>query len=221
MIFLKSFGIFLNSEKGRTRLALYFGLFFNIAVILFKTFTGIAYRSVWFGAMAVYYFLLSVIKFLIIRTDRKLKWIEDRETALLRSLHTFRRCGALLIVLNLIMTVVILIIVKYDKKAEYGGFVLWVFGIYTVIRSVVSAINVKNLPHTRDPLIAASRHLGISVTMMSIFSLCTVLFDMFCEDEETRRFFIAMIGAVVSVSVMTLAIRMIITSTRKIRDIGQ
>ena len=210
MIFLKAFGIFLNSPKGRTRFALYFGLFFNIAVILFKTFTGIAYRSVWFGAMAVYYFLLSLIKFLIIRTDRKLREIGDREAAYTRSLHTFRRCGGLLIILNLIMTVIILIIIKYDKKAEYSGFVLWVFGVYTLVRSVVSAVNLRNLRHIRDPLISASKYLGISVTLMSIFSLCTVLFDMFCESEQTRQFLIALVGAAVSVSVMTLAIRMII-----------
>ncbi len=219
MIFLKSITLILHSAEWRARVGLYFGLIFNIIYAAFKLITGIVYGTLWFYAAAVYYLLLCWVKFLLIRTDRKLKGKTDRKFILLWSLRSYKRCGHLLMLLNLSMTAIILIIIKYDKTAEYSDLILWAFGAYTLTRLVLSAVDIKKLHHTLDPLLSASKHLGMSVTLMSMFSLITALLDRFCENEELRVFIKGAVGIAVSITVVIIALSMIIYSSRRIRKL--
>ena len=53
---------YIKDMKRRTELFLRLGLAVNIGYALFNVFTGVFYRSVWFGAVAVYYIMLCFIK---------------------------------------------------------------------------------------------------------------------------------------------------------------
>ncbi len=67
-------GKILDDVRFRTELSLYWGLLINFLYIGMKLFSGIYYRSVWFIALAGYYILLAVMRFILLhreKTERK------------------------------------------------------------------------------------------------------------------------------------------------------
>ncbi len=216
---MRSITLILHSAEWRARVALYLGLGFNVIYAIFKLITGIVYGTVWFYAAAVYYLLLCTIKFMLIKTDRRVRGKKDRKSVLIWSLRSYKRCGALLMLLNISMAATVIIILKYEKTALYSNLVLSVFGLYTLARIVFSAIDLKRLHKTLDPLLAASKHLGVSVTLMSMFSLTTALLDRFCEDRSIRALINGIVGGAVSVAVIIIALSMIIYSSGRLRKL--
>ncbi len=199
-------------------MGLYFGFCFNIVYAVFKLATGIIYKSVWFGAVALYYILLCTIKFLLIRTDLRLKNQMNKKSVRIKALISYKRCGKLLMLLNLSMAVIVIIIIKYDKVALYSGYIIWIFGGYTLYRVITAIIDARRIRHIDDPLLSASKSLNMSVAMMSMFSLQTALLDRFCNDSVLRRTLNSIVGFAVCIIVIIIAVTMIVRANRKLNS---
>lgn len=58
---------YLTDVSFKTHVSLYLSLGINLLFVAMKLFYGIRYRSVWFGTLAVYYIMLAVMRFLLLR----------------------------------------------------------------------------------------------------------------------------------------------------------
>ena len=94
---------YIKDIKKRTELFLRLGLAVNIGYALFNVFTGVFYRSVWFGSVAVYYIMLCFIKFFLLN-----KGFDNRGTKEYGDLLT---CGIMLLILSVAVTVIIYIMI--------------------------------------------------------------------------------------------------------------
>ena len=213
---MKAVNIFLNSEKGRARYILWFGFFFNLIYSVWGFFTGVFYRSAWMLSVAVYYILLCLLKFFMIRADLRFRESDKGAKARLRAFECYKRCGYLLGLLSITMVGIVIFIISRDESAKYSGVVFWIMGGYTAIRLGVSFYNLFRLKNIDDPLLSASKSLGISVTLMSVFSLTTALLARFCADTAVRRSIIASVGFSVSVAVIMVAAYMISRGRKKL-----
>lgn len=61
-----------------TEIALYPGFCINVLYVIFKTATGIYYRSAWFISLGVYYMALAIMRFLLIHYIRFKKGTSDK-----------------------------------------------------------------------------------------------------------------------------------------------
>lgn len=61
---------YLREGMFRTEISLYPGLLINLFYAGIKLFSGVCYRSVWFGTLAVYYILLAVMRFSLLHHVR-------------------------------------------------------------------------------------------------------------------------------------------------------
>lgn len=61
---------YLRESIFRAEISLYPGLLINLFYAGIKLFSGICYRSVWFGTLAVYYILLAVMRFSLLHHVR-------------------------------------------------------------------------------------------------------------------------------------------------------
>ena len=172
---MKAVNIFLNSEKGRARYILWFGFFFNLIYSVWGFFTGVFYRSAWMLSVAVYYILLCLLKFFMIRADLRFRESDKGAKARLRAFESYKRCGYLLGLLSITMVGIVIFIISRDESAKYSGVVFWIMGGYTAIRLGVSFYNLFRLKNIDDPLLSASKSLGISVTLMSVSTYSDIL----------------------------------------------
>jgi hypothetical protein len=88
---------YVNDRELRATISLYQGLVVNLLFAAFYVFSSGRYASLWFGALAAYYIILSVMRFILLRSVRKAMPRENQ-------FRTYRACGGLMFVLNLGMT---------------------------------------------------------------------------------------------------------------------
>lgn len=84
------------------------GLCVNLCFAACKLYAGIRFRSPWFGAAAVYYTVLSTMRFAVLRGVRNAPPAGPSAAPVrqMRGLRVYRRCGVLMFALNLAMTAI-------------------------------------------------------------------------------------------------------------------
>ena len=83
------------------QLGLYTGLGINLAFVVFKFATGVYYRSLWLGAVAVYYLMLSIIRFYVLKSRKQIRELSDEKEKAQRERTGCRTCGWLLLILDI------------------------------------------------------------------------------------------------------------------------
>ncbi len=197
----------------RTEFFLRAGLIINSVYTLFGIFTGLFYRSVWFAGTAVYYILLCILKFYLLRQGFGIR--KGRSAALL----TGRNCGRLLLLLNAVMLVLIYRTVEQNKGYDYSDTVLVGATVYTFVR-LFAAVGDRLLfsGNIKDPTVFAARTLSLTVAMMAIFSLQVTLLDRLGTDNGLRRGLNIITGAVVGISAIVMALRLIFEAEKNLDE---
>lgn len=204
---------YLSEQEYRARIALYKGLFINSAYIILKAAMGIYYRSAWFGAVAVYYIVLSSIRFFLIHSDRKSLTTEQ-------ALRCYRSTGISMLLLNIAMAGMIIQMVWHDKGYSYPGFIIYASAAYTfyvVITAIINAIKF----HKHNPILAATKMLNFIAALMSLFALQTAMLTQFDNDRGFRVIMNMYTGAAVALLTIGIAVFMVIrgnSALKKIRE---
>ena len=200
--FLIQFAPFLEKHikdiKKRTKLLLRIGLIFNIGYAIFNIFTGVFYRSVWFGAVAVYYIMVCFIKFFLIK-----KGFNKRGRKEYSDLFT---CGIMLLILSVSITAIVYIMIWQGKAYKYGKFIIFVSAAYAVFRIFTAAFDTVRLKHLKSPTLYAAKALSLSVALMSLFSLQFSVLLFSGLDESARYILNVISGSVVGVLTTTIAL---------------
>ena len=84
---------FFYDVRFRSDVLLYQGLLINLLYIGMKVFSGIYYRSVWFMALACYYFLLAMMRLMLLRRKKGRPGRTPREIELRRC----KLCGIVML----------------------------------------------------------------------------------------------------------------------------
>lgn len=207
---------YLSEADLRARISIHTGTVINITFAIFKLLAGIYYNSTWFIAVAVYYAVLSVIRFILIRRDRKTSKLSNNQT--LMQWKTYRLCGILLMLLNMTMTGMVFQIIWQNKGFAYPGFVIYVIAAYTFYRLTITIVRLVKKKQS-NPILLGAKALDLSISLMSLFSLQTAMFNSFGADtsEETLRIMNSFTGGTVCFAVILIAIIMIIKSAKKIK----
>ena len=99
----------------------------NVIYAVMKFTFGLRYHSVWFGTLAVYYFLLAVMRFLLLHHANRKGFGTDRSGELQR----YRLCGMILMVMN---------VVKYRK---YRSPVMSAAKVVSLAATLVSMLSLE------------------------------------------------------------------------------
>ena len=99
----------------------------NVIYAVMKFTFGLRYHSVWFGTLAVYYFLLAVMRFLLLHHANRKGFGTDRSGELQR----YRLCGMILMVMN---------VVKYRK---YRSPVMSAAKVVSLAAALVSMLSLE------------------------------------------------------------------------------
>ena len=212
---------YLTERELRARVSLYSGTVINFVYAVFKLVTGIVFRSVWFGAVAVYYMVLGLIRFLLVKGDRRIIQLDTEENRYLNEWKSYRACGWLLLVLNATMTGMVFQMIWQNKSYTYPGFVIYASAAYTFYRLTMAVIQMVKVRKSNSPLFSAAKALDLSAALMAIFALQTAMFTSFGAEttEEMRMTMNAATGGCVCLAVVCIAVYMILRSWKAIKVI--
>lgn len=209
---------FFSDVRFRTEISLYQGLFINSLYIGIKLFSGIRYRSVWFISLAVYYVLLAVMRFILLRRGGRKMSAAPMETELRR----YRTCGIVLLLMNQALTGIVTFMVYQNRGFDYPGLLIYAMATYSFYSVITAVINLARFRKHGSPVLSAAKVINLVAAMVSILSLETAMLTQFGGDDapEFRWIMTAATGGGVCTIVIGMAIYMIWNATQQLRRLA-
>ena len=206
---------YLSDVEFKTKVSLYQGLFINLLFVAFKFTMSLVYRSFWFGAVAVYYIILSVIRFVLLRNERKISSKESKRERFAHGVRTYRFCGCLMLILNTTMAGMIFQMIWQNKGYQYPWMIVYASATYTFYSMITAIINLVKYRKMDNPVLSAAKMLGFAGALMSILTLQTAMLAEFGNGyDDFRQIMNTATGFGVSTIVFGMAIFMIVRANK-------
>lgn len=198
----------------RLHLSLHLSLWGNLAYAVMKLFFGVYYRSVWFGTFGVYYTLLTIMRFLLLRHVKKNAFGKE----LVSELKRYRLCGIILIPMNIALSGVVVLAVNQNKGFEYMGYLIYVVAMYAFYAVAAAVINLIKYRKYQSPVMSAAKVVSLASALVSVLSLETAMLSQFGDSDDLafRQVMVTATGAGICAVILGTAIFMIVYATKRL-----
>ena len=199
----------------RTNISLSVSFVINMLFAGINLWSWYILESYWFMVLAVYYVIMAVMRFLLVRYVR----IQKIGTNILKEWKRSRICAYILLLINLSLSGAVLMILYQHRGYDYPGIMIYVMALYTFYALTVSIVDIVKYRKMESPVMVAAKIVSLSAALVSMLNLETAMFAQFGGDmaPEHQRIFIILTGAGVSITVVTLAVILIVRATKEIR----
>ena len=173
--------------------------------------------SYWFMVLAVYYVIMAVMRYLLVRYVR----IQKIGTSILGEWKRSRICAYILLLINLSLSGAVLMILYQSKGYDYPGIMIYVMAMYTFYSTIHAIVDIVKYRTLGSPVMSTAKIVSLSGALVSMLNLETAMFAQFGTDmaPEHQRIFIILTGAGVSITVVTLSVILIVNANKAIRRI--
>lgn len=210
---------YLTDIPFKAHVSLYLSLGINLFFVAMKLFYGVYYRSVWFGTLAVYYIMLAVMRFLLLRHVKRNAIGKE----LLLELRQYRLCGVILLLMNIALSGVVILVVRKNESFNYTGYLIYVVAMYAFYNMISAIRDVVKYRKYNSPVMSASKAIKLATALVSMLSLETAMLMQFDTGENPpafRRMMTAATGGCVCVIVLVMAVFMIVWSTKRLKKLS-
>ncbi len=212
---------YLENYSFKTIVGATLSLIINLGFVAFNSVFAFLSNSVWYGASAVYYFLLCLLKGGLFFADNKLqkKANNDENIILNGQLKNYRICGIAILILELAMTGVVTLMILRQSPTQYSDIIAITLAAYTFYKITFSIINVVKARAHNNPQIQSFRNIGLAETAVSLVSLQLALVSTFSDGATDMTILNAIVGFAACAFTIALGIYMIIKATMKLKKL--
>ena len=199
----------------KTHVTLYRSLFINLIYVIVNAVSAILYSTYWFAIFAIYYAIMAIMRFLLVRYVGR----NQIGTSRLGELKRSRLCAYILMTVNLALSGAVLMMVYYNRGFEYQGVLIYVMAMYTFYITAMAIKDMVKYRKYQSPVMSMSKIIQMAASLFSMLFLETAMFSQFGADtsHKLKQYMIMATGAVISVIVVIMAVYMIVRSTKEIR----
>ena len=205
---------YMTDRVFRTQLSLHLSLGISLAYVGINLWSWHMLHSWWFMILAVYYGIMAVMRFLLVRYVRKNAIGESLRDEWKRA----RSCAYILLLVNLCLSGAVLMILYQSKGYDYPGIMIYVMALFTFYSTVHAIVDMVKYRKLGSPVMSTAKVVSLSAALVSMLNLETAMFAQFGEDMslQDQRLFIILTGAGVSLTVVTLSVILIVKATKEI-----
>lgn len=206
---------FFTDALYHTEVMLYPGLAANLLYAAMQLVLAVCYRSVWSGALAVYYAMLAVLRVLLLKPGKQ----DARKETILSELHRYRRCGIILLCMTPLFASIMILVVHKNGGAKYPGITIVVMAIYSACMVAASISNLIKFKKYRRPAMSAAKAVCLIAALMSVLSLATAMNAQIgnAGSFSFRQGLIGTAGGAVCVVVLVMAIYMVVRASKQLK----
>lgn len=206
--------LYWNDAALRVTLSLYSSLTLNVTYSLMQFGLGLYNRSVWFYALSLYYFLLAVMRFFLLKGVRK----DRKETDLYLEYRSYRFRGILLLFINMALSVITFYMVKQNRGFSYHYIMTIAMAAHTFFSFTTAIVNLIRYKKYNNPIISASKIINFAAALVSMLSLETAMLNAFGGENEAifKKTMTACTGIVVCAVILSMSVYMIVRSTKQL-----
>lgn len=206
---------YMTDSVFRAKISLYLSLVINLLYVGINLWSWTISRSWWFVILAVYYVMMAVMRFLLVRYVR----IQKIGTSILGEWKRSRVCACILLLINLSLSGAVLMILYQHRGYDYPGIMIYVMALYTFYSTAHAIVDIIKYRTMGSPILSTAKIVSLSAALVSMLNLETAMFAQFGGEMSVahQHIFIILTGAGVSVTVVTLCIILIVKATKEIR----
>ena len=210
---------YVSEPQYRVKLSLYASLTVNTMYALLQLGLGLYHHSIWFYALAAYYWLLVAMRFFLLKETRSKTLGQDK---LIEFMH-YRLCGVLLLAMNIALMVIVFYIVQQNRGFEHDEILTISMAAYTFFSFAIALVNIRKYRRHGSPVMSAAKIISFAAALVSILSLETSMLSAFGETNEAafRRLMTAGTGTEVLLAVLIMAVYMIVHSTVEMKKLSE
>ena len=208
---------YLTDKAFQTRVNLYRSLLINLIYVAINAVSAVIYSTAWFAIFAIYYAIMAIMRFLLVRFAGKNGLGEN----VLGEHKRSRICACILMTVNLLLSGAVLMMVYFDRGFEYEGMLIYVMAAYTFYITTMSIIDIVKYRKHASPIIATSTVIRLASALFSMLFLETAMLAQFGAETsaEFESTMIMATGGGISVIVVLMALNVIIHSTKEIKKL--
>ena len=204
-----------DDVRLKVKLSLYLSVLTNSGYATLQLGMGLWHRSMWFYSFSVYYALLTLMRFLLLRDVRHLRPGEDRISELKRS----RLCGILLLITMPALMSIVIFMTQYGREITHHPITTVALSAYTLGALIFAVIKLIRYRRFRSPMLISTKLVSLVAASVSLLTLESALFRVFLEGiSDDIKYGITLFSGVVVCSLVTaVGIYMIGHSTGELR----
>ena len=205
----KIYQVYQANSLKITKATLYISTIINILYCLFNLVVGIYYHSFWFITFAIYYFLLSIMKVPLLSNTKNIGTYKQEENKKLK------RCGIILLILNIVLIGIILLIIRDNQNISYAGYIIYAVALYDFYLIITAFINLFKYRKSNSPILLASKCINLTVAMISMLSLEVAMVTEFGNNDiNFKRIMTGSMGFFICFINTSMAIYMIVKANK-------
>ena len=200
----------------RTKVSLNLSLGINLLYVAVNVLSWYLYQSWWFVCLAVYYVILSVMRFLLVRYARRKDIGTDRQGELNRAMV----CSCIMLLLNFFLSGAVLMVVYQNRGYEYHGILIYVMALYTFYTATHAIVSLIKYRKMESPVMTTAKMISMAAALVSMLNLETAMFAQFGKNmaKSDQRLMIMLTGAGISIAVITMAVYMILRCRKQLKE---
>lgn len=208
---------YLTDAEFKTRVNLCRSLVINLLYVAVNAISAVVFHTHWFALFAVYYAILAAMRFLLARYVSKNKLGASRMGELRRA----RLCACILLTVNLALSGAVLMMVYFHRGFDYQGILIYVMALYTFYTTTTAILDMVRYRRYGSPVMSMTKVIKMASALVSMLLLETAMFSQFGGDMsmENQKIMIMATGAGIAAIVISMAIWMIVRTTKEIRSL--
>lgn len=208
----------LEDTYFRVKMSLFCSVAFNVIFGGFQLWLGIYHGSLWYYALATYYIVLTLARFLLLKftLTHRAQGIDIES-----ELRKYRACGFLLLVLSVALTgILFFIIVKGSVFMHYQITVIAI-AAFTFTAFTVATVNLIRYKKYKSPVFSACKTISFAAACVSMLTLESTMLTAFGEERSGTRYkrLLGASGGAVLLFMVAIAFYMIIHGTKRLNKI--
>lgn len=210
---------YLDDPLFRAKINLYFGTAVNALYIFIKFFTGVALRSGWLIAFAIYYVVLTLLRSSLVNYVRQNEMKRDIRAEYRR----YRLVGILLLGLNVVLSGIIARMIANNDAYDYPGILIYAMAAYTFYAVILSIVALVRFRRHGSPILSAIKVVNLTAAMVALLSLEATMLQRFgdVDDWIFRGTMIGISGLVASLILLSMSVYMIVHASKKLKADGR
>lgn len=206
----------LNDYNYRTIFNAAWAFIFVFIFSIYNAILGIVYHSVWYISISIYYFLLMIVRFILVKNGYLLEKqqveinIKEKKMA-----KIYFKSGVYLFLIDLVLIVPITMLVYFQKKVNFPDWIAIGMAAYTFYKLIIAIFNFIKTRKNSHLIIKGLRTINFTDAMVSLLTLENTLILTFSTEKSESLFILgAVLGFVIIVLCFLLAILTIINGRK-------
>ena len=172
-------------------------LIFNIEFATYHLVMGLTTSSWWLLTLGLYYLVLSIVRFVVLRSKSKERFIA-------------KFTGWMLIILSIPLARIVILSVVRDRGHEYHMIVMIAMAAYAFTKITLATIKLIKARHSTSATLITLRNISFADAFVSIFALQRSMLVSFEGKTETEIVIMnATLGSAVCVIVFLLGVNLL------------